>query len=388
MPPLLYLAPVAWHDLWQRPQRLALALAESYNLTYLNPVGMRSVRWSDWRRLFPRKGGATANGGLPVFRPRYLPWQVAPCDAVNRRWLAAQMRRAFPTLKDGQFTLWVGAPSLLALTLIDAFQPAQVVYDCMDRFAGFHTGKARARIEAAEATILSRAELVFVTSQPLAEQLRAKHSHVVFAPNGVDAAPFFSAVRRRENAQVVIGFHGTLGEWLDYELIESLAAARPGWRWEFVGPIHARAARRLTALPNVHHTPVVAHNELPERLARFDVGIIPFVRNALTDAACPVKLGEYLAAGLPVVASRLASLSAVPGHVALATSPSEWLAAFESALAPANHSELAVLSRRALAAEQSWRRTAEIVLAALGELSETSSQHVHDPQPAKYRSAA
>lgn len=391
MTPLLYIAPVAWHDLWQRPQRLALALAEAHDVTYFNPVGMRSARWSDWRRLFPQACVPAATSGVPLFRPRYLPWQSGPIDAINRRWLAAQARSAFPALSRGEVTLWIGAPSLLALTLLDAFHPANVVYDCMDHFAGFHTGRARRRIEAAEATILSRAQLVFVASRPLAEDLRTRHARVVVAPNGVDVAHFSSVKRRADQgnpAQIVVGFHGTLGEWLNYELIESLAIARPSWRWEFVGPIRARAARKIATLPNVHCLAATSFAELPERLARFDVGIIPFVRNRLTDAAHPLKLGEYLAAGIPVVATRLQSLTAIPGHVALAETPADWLAALEAAVQHSRSEQALIAERRVLAGKHSWRRTAEIVLAALGELHETSRQNVHDPQPQNYRSAA
>jgi UDP-galactopyranose mutase len=388
LPQLLYFAPVAWHDLWQRPQRLALALAEHYSLTYCNPVGMRSVRWSDWRRLVPRGRVPRGDSRVNIFRPRYLPWQGAPIDAVNRRWLAAQARRAFPALSQGDVALWVGAPSLLALALLESFRPAFVVYDCMDHFAGFQIGAARQRIEAAESVILKRADLVFVTSRPLHNELAERHAHVILAPNGVDASHFASAQRDQSQGETVIGYHGTLGEWLDYELIESLAASRPNWCWDFVGPIRASGVRRLIALPNVRHTPAMAYEDLPERIAQFDVGIIPFVRNRLTDAAQPVKLAEYLAAGAPVVATRLSSLRSIAGHVALPETKAEWLVALDAAVAREAHRAEAIAERRALAESYSWRATEEIVLAALGELRETSDQHAHHATRHRYRPAA
>ena len=45
------------------------------------------------------------------------------------------------------------------------------------------------------------------------------------------------------------------------------------------------------------------HQRLARTLAAFDVGLIPFKRTAEIDAVNPVKLYEYLAAGLPVLAS-------------------------------------------------------------------------------------
>lgn len=394
MSQLLYLAPVAWHDLWQRPQRLAQALAAEYELTYCNPVGMRSIRWNDCRRMVPRTSAPSAATVARILRPRYLPWQWAPLDAVNRRWLVAQVRSAHPEFVGGDFTLWIGAPSLLAAALLESLRPSRVVYDCMDHFAGFQTGRARQRIEAAENAIVARADVIFVTSHPLWDQFRHCHRHVLLAPNGVDVDHFSSvATRIGESKQAmapapVIGFQGALGDWLDYELIESLAAARPNWRWEFVGPIHAKEARRICSLPNVQHIPAVAYRDLPEQLTRFNVGVIPFRRNRLTDAAQPVKLGEYLAAGLPVVATRLASLHAVPGHVTLAETAADWLAALEAALADGMHSLPAIAERRMLAATHSWRRTAETVLAALRELRDTPQRHVIDAARNQYRPAA
>src|SRR5690606_20533037 len=111
----------------------------------------------------------------------------------------------------------------------------------------------------------------------------------------------------------------------------------------------------------------------PGHLAQFDVGIIPFARSPLTEAAQPLKLWEYLAAGLPVVASRLASLDPAPGHVTLAETAAEWLAGLDAAVVPAARGEGRVRERRTMAADHSWDATLRIVLAALGNLGETSA---------------
>lgn len=395
MTPLVYLAPVAWHSLWQRPQRLAAALAGHFQLSYVDPVGMRSLRCADLRRLAPGKSTrGDAPAGIRIVRPRYLPWQNTLCSQWNRRWLRAQLVRAIPALREEEYQLWIGAPNLAALVLLATTRPRRVIFDCMDRYEEFHPGADHARIMSAANTVLRSADVVFAASVPLAQELAGKHDHVVFAPNGVDDRHFAVAMprslwqRRRTQAAKVIGFHGTLGEWLDYELLAALARERPAWRWVFVGPVHAAGARRLFALDNVQHRPKVPYEELPHRLAEFDVGVIPFARNRLTDAALPVKLGEYLAAGLPVVASRLASLEPVPGHVTLAETKSEWLAALDAALQPGVVHPKIIAARRRLAAARSWDLTIETILAALGAADATLYRHAASPQQSIDRQVA
>ena len=65
-----------------------------------------------------------------------------------------------------------------------------------------------------------------------------------------------------------------------------------------------------------------------ERFARyaaeFDIGLIPFVRNTLTEAVNPLKLMEYYALGLPVLATRLPELEAIGGPLRLASTAEEF----------------------------------------------------------------
>src|SRR6266516_5308370 len=102
----------------------------------------------------------------------------------------------------------------------------------------------------------------------------------------------------------VIGFFGLIADWVDLELIRFLAVARPGWNFALIGKI-TTDVRLFGDLPNVHLLGQKTYEALPGYVKAFDVAILPSVMNELTIAANPLKLREYLAAGLPVVSSAI-----------------------------------------------------------------------------------
>ena len=59
-------------------------------------------------------------------------------------------------------------------------------------------------------------------------------------------------------------------------------------------------------------------------LHHFDVCIIPFKRNAITDAVDPVKLYEYLSVGKPVVATTLKEIEIYRDVITLADGVAEF----------------------------------------------------------------
>jgi glycosyltransferase involved in cell wall biosynthesis len=91
---------------------------------------------------------------------------------------------------------------------------------------------------------------------------------------------------------------------------------------------------------------------LPKYLAAMGVGLIPFKHNAVTYHADPIKAYEYLAAGLPVVATDLPALRRLEHVVRLADSPQAFLRQLDAALAEGR--EPGRTERQAEAARHSW----------------------------------
>ena len=133
----------------------------------------------------------------------------------------------------------------------------------------------------------------------------------------------------------IIGFHGLLADWVDFELIKKVAEHFSQGSVVLVGKVAADAEKHASVLdgvPNVHFLGRKPYGELPAYCKAFDVALNPFVVNELTLAANPLKVREYLAAGLPVVSTDIPECRVLPDCL-IGTDHADFIAKIESALA-------------------------------------------------------
>jgi glycosyltransferase involved in cell wall biosynthesis len=154
---------------------------------------------------------------------------------------------------------------------------------------------------------------------------------------------------------------GTLDERVDLSMVRALAAARPEGSVVLIGPgAGSGPVASLAGIANVHVRRPVAREELVALVAAADLGLIPHVRSEQTRAMSPLKLHEYLAAGLPVAATDLPGVAGVcPDRVLLATTRDDFAAAASAALGLDRWDEDA---RRAFIVESSWSSRFEVLL--------------------------
>jgi glycosyltransferase involved in cell wall biosynthesis len=194
---------------------------------------------------------------------------------------------------------------------------------------------------------------------------------ITVIPHGVDHAHFASALTLPPGPapgdittvkRPVIGFYGEINDWIDTGMLASLARARPDWSLVLLGRIAAEAGDlgHLLGLPNVHWLGRKQYRELPAYCAAFDVALIPMKLNDLTRSVNPLKLREYLAAGVPVVSAPLPEVLPYGDVVRLASTAEEYARAI---------GELLTQDRAQIAPRLSERVRAESWEARVGDLS-------------------
>ncbi len=158
----------------------------------------------------------------------------------------------------------------------------------------------------------------------------------------MECAHFAQARRLKDTAadQVHIprprlGYAGVIDERIDFELIDQLAARRPEWQIVMIGPVTKVDPATLPQRPNIHWLGMKDYTQLPLYLAGWDVALMPFMLNEATRYISPTKTPEYLAAGLPVVSTRIRDVErqyGALGFARIADGSEEFLAACEDTL--------------------------------------------------------
>src|SRR5581483_11483704 len=123
------------------------------------------------------------------------------------------------------------------------------------------------------------------------------------------------------------------------------------WSFVLVGPIGIDTSS-VRGLRNVRLLGPRPYADLPAYLAAMDIALIPFKHNEVSFHADPIKAYEYLAAGVPIVASDLPALRRLAHVIRLADSREAFLKAIEAALAEGRQARRA--ERQAEAAQHSW----------------------------------
>ncbi|MEO5625232.1 MAG: glycosyltransferase [Dokdonella sp.] len=351
---------------------IAARLAARMPVLYVASPGMRAPQASGrdlgrlWKKLCASARRPEQIGeNLWLCTVPQIPFRRIPgIDAINRWFGFWSVRRAVRIVGFKRWLSWfvVPHPGLMAGRLGEDL----CVYYCIDDYAA-HPGVDATLIAARDADLTREADLVFVAPPSLVEAKRALNPHTLFSPHGVDVALFRQAADpatevpagARDLARPVIGYFGSLHEWIDFELIEWLARERPNWTFLLVG--HAAVdVSRLAALPNVRLVGAQPYATLPQWAKAFDAAIIPYRRNRQTENANPLKLREYLATGKPIVSVRNPEVEKFARWVRLADNRNGFLQALEDELR--GDSPAASAERIAAVADQTWdRRVAEII---------------------------
>lgn len=328
-------------------QHLVLKLAETHPLLYVNMVGLRPPRLSayDARLIWRKAAGVFSRMPKPLTGTECIhfcsPFQVPynQFGFLRRRNKLVLQRAVKRRMQELNFTspiLMVSYPC--GADVVGELDERILIYYITDQFAAM-PGVNPSYAKELERVLLERADLIFVTSAKLQEEKRGTKASPILLPHGVDFKHFHSAVSplgpvpRELNGlrRPLFGFFGLLAPWVDMDLLDYVSRAFPDASVVLIGPKWFDCPMPK-GRPNIYWLGGRSYTDLPRFAAHFDVGLIPFRKDTLTDYVNPLKLLEYLALGLPVVSTPLPDLGNFAGLVHEATSPEQFCGFLELAL--------------------------------------------------------
>lgn len=330
-------------------KHVMVRLARHNRVLWVNSLGCRNPTASarDLKRVVKKlgdffRGQRRVAENLWVWSPLVIPFHgSAAARRFNRWWLAATLRWTCRSLGMKDPITWSFLPS--SGDVVGRLGERLVVYQCVDEYSEF-TGADAAAILEMEARLAQRADVVLVSAGPLLESKRRLNPETHLVTHGVEVEHFRRALDPATETPpdlaprpggangAVIGFFGLIADWVDLDLVAHLARSRPEWTLVLIGKADTDVSA-LEALPNVRLLGRKRYEDLPAYCKGFDVAILPFRINELTLAANPLKLREYLAAGLPVVATAIPEAERLAPLVRVGRDPDHFLAQMDEVLA-------------------------------------------------------
>ena len=378
-----------WHEDHTSNHHVLRELAKTRRVLWLNSLATRKPNLGSARDLgkIKRKlrefsrGAVNVENDLWVATPLVLPLpQSQAASYINRQILQLTIRALRAQLGIDRFHLMTFLPN--TAPYLGTLGEDLAFYYCVDEWATF-PGLDREGTIAMERALLERVDATFTTSLALRDKKSQHCKNTFLAPHGVDYAKFARAI---DDSLPIpadlaalpgprIGFFGTLRDFLDYELMAHIAKARPDWSLALIGQELCDIGP-LKGLPNVHLLGQKKHDELPAYCKGFNVGLIPYRIDNDVKFINPLKLREYLSAGVPVVSTNMPEVQPYAHLCHIANTGDEMVAAIEKALTEGSREQRA--ARSALMKNETWQARVASILRVVDQLEQRAAQTAHD----------
>lgn len=192
--------------------------------------------------------------------------------------------------------------------LVKSAEVDLIIFDCLDEpvneFAHWLPSYESA-VKSADIVIASANSLVVRAS-------RLRSDTITLIPNGCDYEHFQRAQMKQpidkmpfDTKNPVVGYIGSVTTWLDWELIELMAAYFTDCKFVFIGPLCMSVD---LAAKNLYFLGHKDYEDLPKYVSNFTLCLIPHLINDTTKGMNPIKFWDYLASGVPVASTDLPNI--------------------------------------------------------------------------------
>ncbi len=359
-----------WADLWTGKQRFMLQFARQGNrvlyvetqfhwVTYLRLFGRH------WRRAFLfLRGAREVERNLYIYTPPILlpGFQIFPwINVINNFVLGIFLKLVLKRLSFNDPLLWLYTH--FNRSLVKRLSCKKALYFCVDELSAARGLISKEVVVRQEVDTLESVDAAIATTDVLKDTRNRFNDNIHVVPNATNVSHFNKAVSGncpepqdlRKIPRPRLVFVGAIGYWLDLGLLRNIAISRPHWQIVLIGPKMTDTGL-LKNLENVHFLRRKDYDSLPDYLAWCDVALNPYKDDDLARGCSPLKLYEYIAAGLPVVSTVMPEARRFNGLVRIAENHDDFIGGIEEIL---SLEETARSSNRRKAYEESQNHTWE-----------------------------
>lgn len=297
---------------------LMRVLSKENRILWINAIANRMPTTSskDISRIYKKLKSFTepikeVEPNIHVLNPLAIPaYGNKTIVSLNQKFLIRQVKGAMKKLGMKNVLNMVFNPA--AGMVAGKLGESGLLYYCVDEYTAF-TGVTDG-LRVIEEDLFRKSDLIIVSAEKLFETKKGFNPNTYIIRHGTDWRHFRKSLDEATEipAEItnlpkpIIGFHGLLADWVDFELIKKTAAHFKNGSVVLIGKIAVDAEKKIKILdniPNIHFLGRKPYETLPNYCKGFDVALNPFEISELTLAANPLKVREYLAAGLQVVST-------------------------------------------------------------------------------------
>lgn len=365
---IIYISSISWDFSWHRQQEMMMYMSEhGFKILFVEPCDKKHPFQSFFKQECEN-----------VWRLRPCGFPYERCsrliNIINGKMARTEIEEAARQLKFEKPILWLDRVHGFDFKYFQ--KNSFVVYDLVDEILAFGRVRNDRMLLELENQVLKRADILLSSSQTLMKR-KIKQSDregkSLFLPNGVDCSRFSIETGKVTQQNPTIGFIGHISKRsINYNLVQSVAAARPDWTLLFVGPGTEEDKNALKeGYPNIVIQDPVSGTEVPRVIREFDIGMIPYnTEKEDMDYVFPRKACEYLAAGKPVISTPLKEVECLRPYVQVATDAEGFIRKAEEVT---DENEIATEARRTFAKKYDWDFLMKGLVAILSQPNESGT---------------
>lgn len=289
--------------------------------------------------------------------------------SLCRLYFGTLMRRILRSLGFSSLTprvVWTSSP--FHFYYRNLVEEKLTVYDCYDDYSIIGGGPPDRDTLELERYYASQVDIILTAARRQYERLEPRNANIHYFPNAVDFYFFNQATKKsiaiaralKDIPKPIVGLMGGISNWYNFEMLQEVVSSRRDWSFVFIGQLFPNAKDYMTTLqnfPNFHFLGWQKFEDLPRFLKGFDVAIMPYRLSDLGHSVHPDKMYQYMAAGLPIVATPIREVVQFSNVIELAQGGGNFCAAIERSLYQRNYAK--IHKGIAIAQRESWNARAE-----------------------------